>query len=121
MLKNPNTRSQPLFVLVCLYGAADTLRIHDPTNESQASKIDSFRRIELRSSTPGRPCILFSPEETAISVKKWAISQKYKLKDDVPGYLHAATGGHPGMIGLILGHFDLYFPQVIVNDIEFDI
>ena len=107
MVKNPNTKSSPLFVLVCLYGATDTLRVHGPINESQASKINSFRRIELRSSTPGRPCILFSPEETDVPVKKWAISQKFSLKDDVSGYLHAATGGHPGMLGLILGHFDL--------------
>ena len=113
MLKNPNTRSQPMFILVCLYGARDTMDTYDWRNDSHASKIDSFQRIELRYSAPGRPRLLFTPEETAVSVKKWAISQRFILKDDVSGYLHTATDGHPGMIGLILGHFDLYFPQVM--------
>ena len=112
MLKSRNTRSQPLFVLVCLYGAAGISHTGEPHAESQALCIDSLQRIELRQSTLGRPCMLFKPEETIITVKKWAIANRYLFHDGLPRYLHAATHGHPGMVGLILQYFQMCFPQV---------
>ncbi|KAL9619029.1 MAG: hypothetical protein Q9160_006350 [Pyrenula sp. 1 TL-2023] len=111
-LKNRNTRRQPLFILVCLYGANGISHAREPNIESQALKMDSLQRVELRPSKPGRLFMLFKPNETDITVQKWAITNKFKLKGDVSKFLHDATHGHPGMIGLILKHFEMFFSQL---------
>ena len=112
MLKSRNTRSRPMFVLVCVYGAAGISHTRESHVESQALCIDTLQRIELRQSTLGRPCMLFKPEETIITVEKWAIANRYTFENGLPQYLHAATDGHPGMIGLTLQYFEICFSQV---------
>ena len=88
-LKAHDTRSQPLFVLVCVHG-----RINDePAIESRASRLDTFQRVELRPSEPGQLSILFKQDETRTVARKWSMIHHYEMDDDVPGYLHAATVG----------------------------
>ena len=111
-LKCPNTRRQPLYVLVCVYGAAGISRARQSSIQSQALRIDALQRVELRPSRFGSLHMLFKPEETAVSVKKWAMLNNFGLEDGVHEYLHAATDGHPGMIGLIFKHFETHFSQV---------
>ena len=118
LLKSRNTRSQPLFVLVCLYGAANISHADELHVESQALCVDSLQRIELRQSTLGRPCMLFKPKETIITVEKWAIANRYMFDDGLPRYLHAAIDGHPGMVELILQYFQMCFPQVWASSIS---
>ena len=115
-LKNPNTRQQSMFVLVCLYGATGVSRIREPNNESQALRMDRLQRVELRASASGCPYMLFKPEETVVTVQKWAIQNRLQLKDGVSEYIHSATDGHPGMVGLILQHFQILARQVIFTD-----
>ncbi|QSZ34320.1 hypothetical protein DSL72_005911 [Monilinia vaccinii-corymbosi] len=85
-------------------------RNQDPQYESHASRVDSLNRIELRPSRANSLCILFKPEETLTAVKKWIIVNRLDPRnvDLVPitEYLHSITGGHPGMVGLILGFFE---------------
>ncbi|KAF2816880.1 uncharacterized protein BDZ99DRAFT_504827 [Mytilinidion resinicola] len=82
-LKNPNTRQQSMFVLVCLYGATGVSRMREPNNESQALRMDRLQRVELRPSALGRPYMLFKPQETAVTVQKWAMVNKFQLEDEV--------------------------------------
>lgn len=112
ILKNYHTRQQSLFVLVCLYGAVGVSQMRDPNTESQALLMDRLQRIELRPSIFGRPYMLFKPEETANTVKKWATTNELQVMDGVSEYLHGATDGHPGMVGLILRHFEIFSRQV---------
>lgn len=112
MLKSRNTRSQPMFVLVCVYGAVGISHARETHAESQALCIDSLQRVELRQSALGRPCMLFKLEETIITIEKWAIANRYMFEDGLPRYLQAATDGHPGMVGLLLQYFQMFFPQV---------
>ncbi|KAF2876296.1 hypothetical protein BDV95DRAFT_614989 [Massariosphaeria phaeospora] len=112
VLKNRNTRSQPIFILVCLYGAAGTSHLHEPQVESQALLVDSLQRVELRPSIAGHPYMLFQPKETAVAINKWAIHNNYYFDDSMPGYLHSATDGHPGMVGMLLRHFENIFDQL---------
>ncbi|KAL9616924.1 MAG: hypothetical protein Q9160_008237 [Pyrenula sp. 1 TL-2023] len=114
-LKNHHTRQQSLFILVCLYGAVGVSRMREPNAESQALLVDRLQRVELRPFTLGRPCMLFKPEETADTVQKWAITNKLQVMDGVSEYLHAATDGHPGMVGLILAHFRILSSQLPKN------
>lgn len=111
-LKNRNTRSQPLFVLVCVYGETGTFVAHHRGVYSEAIKVDPGHRIELRPSITGQPYMLFTSRETDIVLKTWALLRHYHLGDGVREYIHAATDGHPGMVGLILAYFDFRFPQV---------
>lgn len=111
-LKNRNTRSQPLFVLVCVYGETGTFVAHHRGVYSEAIKVDPGHRIELRPSITGQPYMLFTSRETDIVLKTWALLRHYHLGDGVREYIHAATDGHPGMVGLILAYFDFRFPQL---------
>lgn len=104
MLKNHHiTRSQPLFVLVCLYGAAGVSHIQDPSIESQALLMHSMHRIELRA-MHGGPRMLFRREELSFIIQNFATVNGYQLEDGVIEYLYSATDGHPGMVGLLLSH-----------------
>lgn len=106
-LKNHhNMRAQPLFVLVCVYGAAGISYVRDPKVESQARRMHALHRIELRPSTPGNPCMLFGQDEVGLLVKKFAIINNKQLQDGLIEYLHHATSGHPGMVGLLLVYLD---------------
>ena len=112
LVKNYNTRGTHIFVLVCVYGANGISHTRDPNIESQALRMHSLHRVELRSSEPGRPCMLFKFEETVVVVDKWAIEHEVQLEDGVHGYLHSATEGHPGMVGMLLNHFEERFYKV---------
>ena len=103
--KNRGTRSRPMFVVVCLYGA--DVSIKRPSNiESRSLKIDPVQRVELRPSSTNNPYILFTLEETTVVIQKWAIFNQYELTDDLYQYLYTATDGHPGIVGFVLQHFD---------------
>lgn len=110
-LKNRGTRAQPMFVLVCLYGA-DVSIGRSPHVESLSLTISSVQRVELRPSTINNPYILFTLQETTIVVQKWAMFNQYVLTDGVYEYLHVAIDGHPGMMGFVLRHFDYYVSKV---------
>ena len=115
-LKNHHqTRQQSLYVLVCVYGAVGISRMREPNVESQALQMHSLQRIELRSSTPGAPCMLFRPEEVDIMVRKFATYVNLQLEPGVAEYLYHATDGHPGMIGLLLGHWTLFYETVSLD------
>ncbi|KAL9109588.1 MAG: hypothetical protein Q9227_005768 [Pyrenula ochraceoflavens] len=47
-LKNHNTGQQPMFVLVCLYGAVGLSHMREPNIESQALLMDRHQRVDLR-------------------------------------------------------------------------
>ena len=112
-LKNyRGTRTQSLYVLVCVYGAVGVSRIRDPSIESQALRIHTLQRIELRPSAPGELCMLFQKKEVGVTVGKFAIYFGLKVVDGVVDYLYHATDGHPGMIGLILSHYQSYHRTV---------
>jgi hypothetical protein len=105
MLKNcHNTENQHLFVLVCVYGAAGVCSKRDPSIESQAQRIHALQGIELRPTTSSGLCMLFRQDEVASIVQKFALYNKCQLGERVATYLYSATGGHPGMIGLLLSH-----------------
>ena len=114
-LKQVGTRSQPLFILVCVYGSTTTLLTGmNEKSESKAMGIDQSQRIELRPTVPGGLCMRFTPKETEMVVNKWALDRdnRYELKDGVCEYIHMATSGHPGMVGMLLQCFNIRFPQV---------
>ena len=110
-LKNRDTRSQPMFVLVCLYGA-DVSIARVLGVESQSLSIDSIQRVELRPSNTNNPHLLFTLKETTTVVQKWATLNRYQLESGIYAYLHAATDGHPGMVGFVLGFFNSYVLKV---------
>lgn len=110
-LKNIFTSSQTLFVLVCLYGST-TILTGNTSTQSEALKIEQSQRIELRPSMTGGLCMQFAPKETEDVIQKWAFTNKYKLMGSVSEYMHMATSGHPGMIGLLLNVFETCFPEV---------
>ncbi|TEY39224.1 hypothetical protein BOTCAL_0466g00060 [Botryotinia calthae] len=118
-LKNRYTRSRPIFVLVCLYGAVGNYGIQDASIESQASKVDRLIRIELRPSKSSPLSMLFKFDETLTAVSKWILENR--LNPDsvdrvaIAEYIHSATDGHPGMVGLILGSFEMLISQNIQN------
>ncbi|ESZ90747.1 hypothetical protein SBOR_8860 [Sclerotinia borealis F-4128] len=115
-LKKPNTRRQPIFVLVCLYGSIG-LPGNQNTFESQALKVDvdALNRIELRPSKHNSLCMLFKSEETLIVVSKWVLENSFKPEsvdlEAIAEYIHTATDGHPGMVGFILSSFELLIKQ----------
>lgn len=119
-LKNRLSRQQPSYVLVCLYGL--DVSHHRLSNEvSRSLSVSPHQRVELRPSSTNNPFLLFSLEETKIVVQKWAMINKYKLTDDLYEYLHLVTGGHPGMVGFVLLHFEtcvLRVKVVILNPIS---
>ncbi|KAI9695365.1 MAG: hypothetical protein M1820_008660 [Bogoriella megaspora] len=105
-----NTRSNPMFVLVCVYGPTGVSRTRDPSVESQAQLIHELHGIELRPSFPGNPCMLFRQEETTQVIQKFAIDAGRQLGDGVVEYIHLSTGGHPGMVGQLISFLnDFYF------------
>ncbi|KAL9615668.1 MAG: hypothetical protein Q9160_009346 [Pyrenula sp. 1 TL-2023] len=111
-LKNyHNTRVQALFVLVCVYGATGVSRVRDPDIESQAQRMHALHRIELRPTMPGSPCMLFRQEEVAYIIRKVATLNQYQLENGVIEYLYRATDGHPGMVGLLISHFENFFKR----------
>lgn len=57
--------------------------------------------------------MLFKQEELGDTVSKWATENKIAVDEDTFGYLHSATDGHPGMVGLLLKYFELWFSKVI--------
>ena len=104
-LKNRGTRYRPMFVVVCLYGADVSIR--RPLGvESRSLDISPIQRVELRPSSTNNPYILFKLQETTIVAKKWATINQYELSDDLYGYIHTVTDGHPGMVEFVLRHFD---------------
>ena len=115
-LKNHrNTRAQSLYVLVCVYGVVGISHIRDPNVESQALRMHSLQRIELRPSTLGSPCMLFRQEEVGLIVRKFATYFKLQLAPGVVEYLYHATHGHPGMVGLLLSHWNRFSESVSPN------
>ena len=74
--------------------------------------VEQSQRIELRPSVTSGLCMQFNPKETEEVIQKWAFTNKYKLVGSVSKYMHMATDGHPGMIGLLLNSFDSHFNQV---------
>jgi hypothetical protein len=103
MLKeHHNTKERALFVLVCVYGADGISHLRDPMLESQAMRMHSLPRIELRSFVRGGPRMLFQPEEVETIVNNFATIHHLQLEDGVVAYLLSATDGHPGMIGMLL-------------------
>ena len=108
-LKGKDTRSRPLFILICLYGATGLSQLREPNVQSQASQVDAFQRIELRPAIPGQPQLLFRLKESTTVITKWATQNRFTLEDGVFDYLHAATDGHPGALGLTLRYFDHLF------------
>ncbi|EKG15815.1 hypothetical protein MPH_07018 [Macrophomina phaseolina MS6] len=109
MLKNyHNMRDGSLFVLVCVYGAAGISPQRETFIESQARLMHSMQRIELRPSTPGSPYMLFKQEDTDAMLRKFALYHKCQLDNRVVEYLHRATGGHPGMLGVLLSHVQTF-------------
>lgn len=113
-LKQRNTRATPIFVLVCLYGAAALSRTVEPNMESQAQLMDRIHRIELRQTGSG-PYMLFKPEETSEMVRKWGHQNKFDLGEGTDEYIHSATDGHPGAVGLLLQYFANCFKNVSVE------
>ncbi|KAL9121667.1 MAG: hypothetical protein Q9187_001781 [Circinaria calcarea] len=112
-LKNMFTRSRSLYILVCVYGSTTELLAGPNENiQSEAIRIDQSQRIGLFPSVTGGLCMQFTSKETEDVVQKWAFDNKYKLMGSVCEYMHIATSGHPGMIGLLLGHFESRFPQL---------
>ena len=110
-LKNQGTRTQPMFLLVCLYGVDVSIgRLLGI--ESKSRNINSVQRVDLRPSSTGNPYMLFTLEETTVVVQKWATLNQYQLVSGLYEYLHAATDGHPGMVGFVLRHFDTYVLKV---------
>lgn len=110
-LKNRLSRQQPSYILVCLYGA-DLSHHRCSDDESRSLSVSPYQRVELRPSSTNNPFLLFSLEETKIVVQKWAMFNQYKLTDDLYEYLHLVTGGHPGMVGFVLLHFQDYVLKV---------
>ena len=100
-----------MFVLVCLYGVDVSIgRLLGI--ESKSRNINSVQRVDLRPSSTGNPYMLFTLEETAVVVQKWATLNQYQLASGLYEYLHAATDGHPGMVGFVLRYFDTYVLKV---------
>ena len=110
-LKNQGTRGQPMFVLVCLYGA-DVSIARVQGVESESLNINATQRVELRPSSTNNPYLLFTLKETTTVVQKWASSNRYQLESGIYEYLYAATDGHPGMVGFVLRFFDTYVLKV---------
>lgn len=112
-LKNRFTRSHSLYILVCVYGSNTELMAGANQNvQSEAISIPPSQRIGLFPSLTGGLCMQFTSKETEDVIQKWAFENKYNLVGSVGEYMHVATSGHPGMIGLLLGHFESCFPQV---------
>lgn len=110
--KNIFTRSQSLFVLVCVYGSATNFLPGRNNHQSEALTIEQSQRIELRPSVAGGLSMQFTLKETEEVVEKWRYTNQYKLMGSVGEYMHMATNGHPGMLGLLLNSFESCFPQV---------
>lgn len=102
LLKKHHIGSQDLYVLVCLYGASANAYDQKPKTASQASKVDTFQRVELRPSRPGSLHLLFDTSEISETVSKWASPNNVTLSGDVYEYLRVATDGHPGILGMLL-------------------
>ena len=114
-LKRRFTRSNPLFVLVCVYGSTGQyLTGLNCGILSEAIKLDQSQRIELRRTGSVGASLLFTFKETMTVVKKWAIARNYNITSGVAEYIQTATDGHPGMVGLVLLAFDNRFPQVSI-------
>ncbi|CAD6439997.1 d573b7de-738c-4b9f-b51c-af534f1a4e5a [Sclerotinia trifoliorum] len=118
-LKNHLTRSRPIFVLACLYSPASIFGSEGQRIESRASKLDTLNRIELRPSKSNSLGMLFKPEETLTKVSKWILQKNLKPESvdhiALAEYIHSATNGHPGMVGLILASFELLTSQNAEN------
>lgn len=113
MLKNyHSTRTQPLFVLVCVYGAAGVSQKRDPNIESQAQRMHSLQRIELRPTRLGGPCMLLPRQEVDFILDRFAIDNDYRLTSGVTDYFYSITGGHPGILGLLLSHVEKFTLKV---------
>lgn len=116
MLKNlHNTREGSLYILVCVYGAVGVSIQREKLVESQARLIHDMQRIELRPSMPGSPCMLFKQDDTDAILRKFALYHRCQLEDEVVKYLHEATGGHPGMLGVLLAHVQTFCRAVSRN------
>ncbi|MCJ1337991.1 hypothetical protein MMC09_003275, partial [Bachmanniomyces sp. S44760] len=111
-IKSRSLRSNPLFILVCVYGSAgQNITGFDNGILSEAISTDPSQRIELQPSFTGAPCMLFNSKETTTVVRKWAVMNKYTIISGVIDYIQLVTGGHPGMVGLVLQYFTSRFSQ----------
>jgi hypothetical protein len=84
MLKDcRNTKTQPLFVLVCVYGLAAGISYQrDSDIVSQALRMYYLQQIELRSSSALDPCLLFRKNEVDLAVKKFAFTMAINLRKE---------------------------------------
>lgn len=48
--------------------------------------------------------MLFKQDDTDAMLRKFVLYHRCQLKDGVVKYLHHATGGHLGMLGVLLSH-----------------
>ncbi len=97
-------------------GTTKLLTVGNKNTHSEALKIEQRQRIELRPSVTGSLSMQFTLKETEEVVEKWRDTNQYKLVGGVGKYMHMATSGHSGMIGLLLKTFESYFPQVNILD-----
>lgn len=109
---------RPLFVLVCVYGAKGVSYRRNPGIESQAQRMHSLQRVELRPSNSFKLCLLFRKDEVDLIVKKFATYNRFQLRDGVSEYIYSATDGHPGMVGLLLGHVTHLVKHVSLTYVE---
>ena len=100
------TRTQPMFVLVCLYGAVGAAHRRDFDVESQARQMHDLQRIELRPSSSGTLGMLFCKEDINRIAARFSVQSSYQLEHGVADYLYRATDGHPGMVGLLLAYVE---------------
>ena len=105
LFKNPDQRRNPYFVLVCVYGSASGT-VQWGSSPSEASEIESHRRIELHSNVPDGPRMLLSSQEIREMVRIWANEHEppFQHQDDVIEFLEFETQGHAGMLGRLLKH-----------------
>ena len=118
MLKNHQvTRTSSLYVLVCVYGT-DVLPAHNLANvESQARKMHSLQRIELRHTAPETPCMLFTRNELEGVFRRFLRQNGYTSEEEIVPYLYEITQGHPGMIGSLLFYAHLRLKVSCFNNI----
>lgn len=59
--------------------------------------------------------MLFKHEETLETVRKWGHQSNFDLAEGTVEYIHTATNGHPGAVGLLLQYFAICFPNVNIK------
>ncbi|KAL9126604.1 MAG: hypothetical protein Q9175_007890 [Cornicularia normoerica] len=103
--KNPDDAGNALFVLVCVHGSADGM-VQWGSDLSEASQIESHRRIELRGESL---CMLLSSLEIREIVGLWAKQHPFQIGSNLIEYLIFETQGHAGMLQMVLKHLSKMF------------